>query len=182
MELGLVTLKINNQHTPATPQQIYICFELLLHPREQHCNRSCSNKHTHTKKTVTQGPSHCEIQVTVDSDNVCVGVCVYYCRTYYKAVGHRCVTVYYRDCRTYYKAVRGGGGGVCVCVYYCRTYYKAVRGGGRRRVDDMCYDRRRAKACVVGPVRNPVLLHRVRLFSLESGRHAMIDGQTDETF
>ncbi len=31
-----------------------------------------------------------------------------------------------------------------VCVYYCRTYYKAVRGGGRRRVDDMCYDRRRA--------------------------------------
>ena len=35
-----------------------------------------------------------------------------------------------------------------VCVYYCRTYYKAVRGGGRRRVDDMCYDRRRAEACV----------------------------------
>ena len=41
---------------------------------------------------------------------------------------------------TYYKAV--------VSVYYCRTYYKAVRGGGRRRVDDMCYDRRRAEACV----------------------------------
>ncbi len=35
-----------------------------------------------------------------------------------------------------------------MCVYYCRTYYKAVRGGGRRRVDDMCYDRRRAEACV----------------------------------
>jgi hypothetical protein len=35
-----------------------------------------------------------------------------------------------------------------VCVYYCRTYYKAVRGGGRRRVDDMCYERRRAEACV----------------------------------
>jgi len=35
-----------------------------------------------------------------------------------------------------------------VCVYYCRTYYNAVRGGGRRRVDDMCYDRRRAEACV----------------------------------
>ena len=35
-----------------------------------------------------------------------------------------------------------------VCVYYCRTYYKVVRGGGRRRVDDMCYDRRRAEACV----------------------------------
>ena len=34
---------------------------------------------------------------------------------------------------------------IIVCVYYCRTYYKAVRGGGRRRVDDMCYDRRRAE-------------------------------------
>ena len=61
----------------------------------------------------------------------------------------------------------------CVCVYYCRTYYKAVRGGGRRSGDDMCYDRRRAEACVdesarhaLGPVRNPVLQHRVRLFSL----------------
>ena len=31
--------------------------------------------------------------------------------------------------------LRGNG----VCVYYCRTYYKAVRGGGRRRVEDMCY-------------------------------------------
>ena len=28
--------------------------------------------------------------------------------------------------------------GVCVC--YCRTYDKAVRGGGRRRVEDMCYE------------------------------------------
>ena len=58
----------------------------------------------------------------------------------------------------------------CVCVfYYCRTvcvwtYYKAVRThvcvlllqdllqscarGGRRRVEDMCYERRRAEACV----------------------------------
>jgi len=51
-----------------------------------------------------------------------------------------------------------------VCVYYCRTYYKAVRGGGRRRVEDMCYERRRAEACVdesahhaLGPVSNPVL-------------------------
>jgi hypothetical protein len=34
------------------------------------------------------------------------------------------------------------------CVfYYCRTYYKAVRVGGRR-VEDMCYERRRAEACV----------------------------------
>ena len=60
---------------------------------------------------------------------------------------------------------------VCVCglwdrcvFYYCRTYYKAVRVGGRRRVEDMCYERRRAEACVdesahhaLGPVRNPVL-------------------------
>ena len=35
-----------------------------------------------------------------------------------------------------------------VCVYYCRNYYKAVRGGGRRRVEDMCNERRRAEACV----------------------------------
>ncbi len=52
----------------------------------------------------------------------------------------------------------------CVCVYYCRTYDKAVRGGGGRRVEDMCYERRRAKACVdesahhaLGPLRNPVV-------------------------
>ncbi len=50
-----------------------------------------------------------------------------------------------------------------VCVYYCRTYYKAVRGGGRRRVDDMCYDRRRAKACVD-----------------ESARHALKEGGEKE--
>jgi hypothetical protein len=48
---------------------------------------------------------------------------------------------------------------------------KLFAGGGRRRVEDMCYDRRRAEACVdesahhaLGPVRNPVFLHRVRLF------------------
>ena len=38
-----------------------------------------------------------------------------------------------------------------VCLfYYCRTYYKAVRvgGGGGRRVEVMCYERRRAEACV----------------------------------
>jgi hypothetical protein len=35
-----------------------------------------------------------------------------------------------------------------VCVYYCRTYDKTVRGGGRRRVEDMCYERRQAEACV----------------------------------
>jgi hypothetical protein len=35
-----------------------------------------------------------------------------------------------------------------VCVYYCRTYYKAVRVGGGRRVEDMCYEIRRAEACV----------------------------------
>ena len=37
---------------------------------------------------------------------------------------------------------------VCVCVYYCRTCYKDVHGGRRRRVEDMCYERRRAEACV----------------------------------
>ena len=35
-----------------------------------------------------------------------------------------------------------------VCVYYCRTYYKAVCGEGRGTVKDMCYEVRRAEACV----------------------------------
>jgi len=35
-----------------------------------------------------------------------------------------------------------------MCVfYYCRTYYKVVR-VGKRRVEDMYYERRRAEACV----------------------------------
>ena len=68
--------------------------------------------------------------------------------------------------RTIERGGQGDCGKLCVCVYYYRTYYKAVRGGGRRRVEDMCYDRRRAEACVdesahhalaMGPVRNPVL-------------------------
>jgi hypothetical protein len=33
------------------------------------------------------------------------------------------------------------------CVYYCSTYYKAVRVGGGD-IGDMCYERRRAEACV----------------------------------
>jgi hypothetical protein len=37
---------------------------------------------------------------------------------------------------------------VCVCVYHCRTYYKAVCGGGRGTVKDMCYEVRRAEACM----------------------------------
>jgi hypothetical protein len=35
-----------------------------------------------------------------------------------------------------------------VCVYYCSTYYKAVRVGGGGAVEDMCYERLRAEACV----------------------------------
>ena len=69
-------------------------------------------------------------------------MCVYYCRTYYKAarVGgvEDCLFVYY--CSACYKALlllqyRGHvlreTTSRCVpglvCVYYCRTYYKAVR-------------------------------------------------------
>ena len=33
-----------------------------------------------------------------------------------------------------------------VCVYYCSTYYKLFAWGGE--VEDMCYERRRAEACV----------------------------------
>jgi hypothetical protein len=38
---------------------------------------------------------------------------------------------------------------VCVCVYYCSTYSTklfACVGGGK--VEGMCYERRRAEACV----------------------------------
>ena len=68
-----------------------------------------------------------------------MGVCVYYCSTYYKAVRVRvCVSrglvfIYYCS-TTYYKAVRLTVSVLpakpCVCVYYCSTYYKAVRVGG----------------------------------------------------
>ena len=40
-----------------------------------------------------------------------------------------------------------GGRHKGVCVYYCSTYYKAVR-VGEGIVEDMCYERRRAKALV----------------------------------
>ena len=35
-----------------------------------------------------------------------------------------------------------------VHVYYCSTYYKAVRVGGGGTMEDMCYERLRAEACV----------------------------------
>jgi hypothetical protein len=48
------------------------------------------------------------------------------------------------------RSLPGGDSGLwgkrCV-FYYCRTYYKAVCVGGRI-VEDMCYERRRAEACV----------------------------------
>jgi hypothetical protein len=56
--------------------------------------------------------------------------------------------------RTYYKAVRVGGGGewrgveVCVCVLLLQDLLQSCARGGRRRVEDMCYERRRAEACV----------------------------------
>ena len=37
---------------------------------------------------------------------------------------------------------------VCVCVYYCSTYYKAIRVWGGGTMEDMCYERLRAEACV----------------------------------
>ncbi len=51
-----------------------------------------------------------------------------------------------------------------VCVLLLQDLLQSCSRGGRRRVDDMCYERRRAEACVdesahhaLGPVRNPVL-------------------------
>ena len=40
---------------------------------------------------------------------------------------------------------------MCVFItvrYYFSTHYNAVRVGGRGIVEDMCYERRRAEACV----------------------------------
>jgi hypothetical protein len=51
-----------------------------------------------------------------------------------------------------------------VCVLLLQDLLQSCARGGRRRVEDMCYERRRAEACVdesaqhaLGPVRNPVL-------------------------
>ena len=44
----------------------------------------------------------------------------------------------------------------CVCLLLQYLLQSCSR-GGRGIVEDMCYERRRAEACVVGPVRNPVL-------------------------
>jgi len=55
-----------------------------------------------------------------------------------------------------------------VCLLL-RTYYKAVRGGGRRRVDDMCYDRRRAEACVDESGRSDILV--IAALSFSGGTH-----------
>ena len=63
-------------------------------------------------------------------------------------------------------AGRGFAAGVCVCVcvLLLQDLLQRCERGGRRRVEDMCYERRRAETCVdesahhaLGPVRNPVL-------------------------
>jgi hypothetical protein len=69
------------------------------------------------------------------------GVCVYYCAPTY----------------TVYTVSRDS-----VCVLLLQDLLQSCARGGRRRVEDMCYERRRAEACVdesahLGPVRNPVL-------------------------
>ena len=54
--------------------------------------------------------------------------------------------------------------GLRVCVLLLQDLLQSCVRGGRRRVEDMCYERRRAEDCVdesahhaLGPVRNPVL-------------------------
>ena len=37
---------------------------------------------------------------------------------------------------------------VCVCVLLLQDLLQSCACGGRRRVEDMCYERRRAEACV----------------------------------
>jgi hypothetical protein len=52
-------------------------------------------------------------------------------------------------CVSYYNVSAPGEHQVLVCVfYYCRTYYKSCSRVGGGRVEDMCYERRRAEACV----------------------------------
>jgi hypothetical protein len=36
----------------------------------------------------------------------------------------------------------------CVCVLLLQDLLQSCSRGGRRRVEDMCYERRRAEACV----------------------------------
>ena len=42
----------------------------------------------------------------------------------------------------------GGEGLQCVCVLLLQDLVQSCSRGGRRRVEDMCYERRRAEACV----------------------------------
>jgi hypothetical protein len=44
--------------------------------------------------------------------------------------------------------VRAGKGGKYVCVLLLQDLLQSCARGGRRRVEDMCYERRRAEACV----------------------------------
>jgi hypothetical protein len=37
---------------------------------------------------------------------------------------------------------------ICVCVLLLQDLLQSCARGGRRRVEDMCYERRRAEACV----------------------------------
>ena len=76
----------------------------------------------------------------------------------------------YEILRVYYDPRPKDHPTLCVCVYYCSTYYcvclllqylapivcvlllqdllQSCSRGGRRRVEDMCYERRRAEVCV----------------------------------
>jgi hypothetical protein len=42
----------------------------------------------------------------------------------------------------------GGDWGTCACVLLLQDLLQSCVRGGRRRVEDMCYERRRAEACV----------------------------------
>ncbi len=65
-------------------------------------------------------------------------VCVYYCSTFDKTV---------RVGVLFIKLLRGLGVLMCVCLLLQDLLQSCSRGGGRR-VEDMCYERRRGEACV----------------------------------
>ena len=143
---------------------------LLQYPL-QSCSRGGGEGRWRTCATRDDEPRPAWTSLPI-THSVCV--CVYYCRTYYKlcaggegdSEGHvlsgttsqgLCGLV----CPSRTSEREGEGycvkGGWRVCVLLLQDLLQSCARGGRR-VEDMCYE--------MGPVRNPVLEHRVRLFSL----------------
>jgi hypothetical protein len=120
---------------------------------------------------------------TLFADNGSVFMCVfYYCRTYFKAVrvggGGEWRTCAMRDDEprpvwmslpiTHWLLLQDLRECVyCVCVLLLQDLLQSCARGGRRRVEDMCYERRRAEACVDESAHHALFITAVPLQSLE---------------